>query len=80
MLTLHRARFVLPILAPPIADGAVLVEGTGWEAIVRAVGPAAELQSAAAATIDHGEAVLLPGLDAKEIGLCCINLSSHRMQ
>ena len=64
MVTLHRARFVLPILAPPIADGAVLVEGAGWEATVRGVGPAAELaRSVAGATaVDHGDAVLLPGL------------------
>jgi aminodeoxyfutalosine deaminase len=62
VLTLHRARFVLPILAPPIADGAVLVEGAGWEAVVRAVGPMAEVRASGATTIDHEEAVLLPGL------------------
>jgi cytosine/adenosine deaminase-related metal-dependent hydrolase len=64
VFTLHRARFVLPILTPPMADGAVLVEGAGWEAVVRAVGPAADLvrNAPAATTVNHGEAVLLPGL------------------
>ena len=64
-LVLHRARWVLPILAPPIAGGAVLVEGTGEAATVRAVGSAADLAAAGGTGVrelDHGEAVLLPGL------------------
>jgi aminodeoxyfutalosine deaminase len=64
-LVLHRARYVLPILTPPIAEGAVLVAGTGGEATVRAVGSAAELAAMGGAgvrEVDHGEAVLFPGL------------------
>jgi cytosine/adenosine deaminase-related metal-dependent hydrolase len=51
--------------SPPIADGAVLVEGVGREAVVRAVGPVADLardMPPGARLVDHGEAVLLPGL------------------
>ncbi len=56
---LHRARFVLPIAAPPLADGAVLVAG---DAIV-AVGPYRDLAPHhAGAVADHGDAVLLPAL------------------
>ena len=57
---LLRARTVLPVCAPPIDDGAVLVVG---ERIAR-VGRWEELRPAAgdAEVIDLGQAVLLPGL------------------
>jgi cytosine/adenosine deaminase-related metal-dependent hydrolase len=64
-LVLHRARWVLPILTAPIADGAVLVEGTGEAATVRAVGSVADLAGMGGPGVrelDHGEGVLLPGL------------------
>ncbi len=57
---LHRARIVLPISAPAIENGAVVVEGRDFLAVgdysrLRAQFPAAEI-------VDHGEAILLPGL------------------
>jgi cytosine/adenosine deaminase-related metal-dependent hydrolase len=56
---LLRARTVLPVCAPPIVDGAVLVVG---ERIAR-VGRWEELRhSAGAEVFDLGQAVLLPGL------------------
>jgi cytosine/adenosine deaminase-related metal-dependent hydrolase len=56
---LLRARTVLPITAPPLEDGAVLVSGDR----IRAVGPWSELrQNAVGPTVDLGEVVLLPGL------------------
>lgn len=59
-LVLHRARLVLPLGAPALADGAVAVAGStvarvGGFRDLRAEFPAAEM-------IDHGETVLLPGL------------------
>jgi cytosine/adenosine deaminase-related metal-dependent hydrolase len=56
---LLRARIVLPVSAPPIENGAVLVSGERIEA----VGRWPELQAAAGAdTIDLGQVILLPGL------------------
>ena len=56
---LLRARTVLPISAPPIEDGAVLVRG--WR--VEAVGRWSDLRrNYGRAVIDVGDAVLLPGL------------------
>lgn len=56
---LLRARIVLPVCAPPIDDGAVLVVG---ERVAR-VGRWEELRhSAGGEVIDLGQAVLLPGL------------------
>lgn len=57
---LHRARIVLPLSAPPIPDGALLVDGR----MIRAVGPFGELRGRfpRAELVDHGEAILLPGL------------------
>jgi cytosine/adenosine deaminase-related metal-dependent hydrolase len=65
--TLHRARFVVPIAEPPIADGAVLVadrSSADGGAVLLAVGRYADLagREAGARTVDHGEAVLLPPL------------------
>jgi cytosine/adenosine deaminase-related metal-dependent hydrolase len=56
---LHRARFVLPVAVPPIADGAVLVTGE----TIQAVGPYRDLAPQHAGEVtDHGDAVLLPAL------------------
>ena len=57
---LLRARWVLPIVAEPIEDGAVLVEGGA----IAAVGPISTLRAAhpAAPLRDLGRAILLPGL------------------
>ncbi|MCC6235606.1 MAG: amidohydrolase family protein [Verrucomicrobiales bacterium] len=59
MRTLVRARLVLPITAPPLEDGAVLVSGGQ----LAAIGPWSELSAEAsdARQIDLGEVVLLPG-------------------
>lgn len=67
MATLHRARWVLPIAAPPIRDGWVLtrdgrIAGTGRSgaeppgvAAVRGAGDSIDI-------IDHGDVAILPGL------------------
>ena len=56
--TLYRARFVLPITASLIEDGAILVES----GLIRAVGNYHDLSVAHpdASLVDFGEAVLLP--------------------
>lgn len=55
-LRLYAARWVLPVAAPAIADGAVAVEGAriAWVG-PRAAAPPGEL-------VDLGEAILMPGL------------------
>ncbi len=54
-----RARTVLPVSAPPIENGAVLVAGNR----IRTVGSWSDLKSAAGEEIiDLGEVILLPGL------------------
>jgi cytosine/adenosine deaminase-related metal-dependent hydrolase len=56
---LLRARIVLPISSPPIADGAVLISGNR----VAALGPWRDLShSAAAPATDLGGVILMPGL------------------
>ncbi|HMO64207.1 MAG TPA: amidohydrolase family protein, partial [Verrucomicrobiota bacterium] len=55
---LLRARVVLPLTAPPLEDGAVLVSGGR----IAAVGPWRELRTAAGSVQDLGEVILLPGL------------------
>lgn len=56
----YRARWVLPVTAPPIRDGAVLV---GDDGRIAAVGPAQSIDAAPGTQIhDLGEAILLPGL------------------
>jgi len=56
---LLRARIVLPISAPPIENGAVLLSGNR----IAAVGTWRDLASRAGATVvDLGEVILLPGL------------------
>lgn len=55
-MRVYRARWVLPIATPPIADGVVAVEGEQIAYVGSAAGaPRGEL-------IDLGEAILLPGL------------------
>jgi len=56
---LYRANWVLPIVADPIADGAVVVEGS----VIKAVGPYAQIAGAnpGAEVVDFHDAVLLPG-------------------
>ena len=59
MATILRARHVLPIVAPVIHDGAVVVENER----ILAVGPFTEMRSAhAGEVLDLGEQILLPGL------------------
>ncbi|MDH6126189.1 hypothetical protein [Kitasatospora sp. GP82] len=60
MLTLHRASLLLAsATAPPIDDGAVLVDG----AVVAALGPYGELaERAAAARVRQWDGLLTPGL------------------
>ncbi|HET9986023.1 MAG TPA: amidohydrolase family protein [Longimicrobiales bacterium] len=56
----YSAAWVLPVSAPPIRDGAVLVDARGR---IAAVGPAAAVPTPDdAESLDLGEAALLPGL------------------
>lgn len=66
MTTIFTARWMLPIITPPIADGAVAVKADE----ILAVGSLAEIRSQFpdASLYDFGEAVLLPGL---------VNVHSH---
>lgn len=58
--TLYAARWVLPVSAPPVSDGAVLVDGRG---IIAAVGPREAIDPpGGVATVELGDSVLLPGL------------------
>lgn len=59
-MLLHRARVVLPLSAPPIENGAVAVDA----ATIARVGLFDELRREfpSAEIVDHGEAILLPGL------------------
>ena len=59
MTKIYCARWVLPITAEPIRDGAVAVEGTR----VAGVGPRAEVSERfpSAEVLELGEAALLPG-------------------
>jgi cytosine/adenosine deaminase-related metal-dependent hydrolase len=64
--TLYTADWVLPVTAPPIPAGAVLVDGGG---IIREVGRAAAIEAGDdVARTDLGAAILLPGL---------VNVHSH---
>lgn len=58
MTTLYRARYLLPMVAPPIEDGGVLVTAGR----IVAVGAAAVLRREAATVVDCGDGVLLPPL------------------
>jgi cytosine/adenosine deaminase-related metal-dependent hydrolase len=58
--TLYRAGWVLPVSAPPLRDGAVLV---GADGLIAAVGPASSIEpSPEFERVDLPDAVLLPGL------------------
>jgi aminodeoxyfutalosine deaminase len=58
-VTLLRARFVLPIVRPPLENGAVAVAGGR----LVAVGPWAEIRRSRSGTaVDLGDSVVLPGL------------------
>lgn len=58
-MTAHLSRWVLPVSAPPIRDGAVLVD----EGQIRAVGPASEVLKGFQGSLrDHGTGAILPGL------------------
>jgi len=58
--TRYTARWIFPVSSPPIRDGALLVDADGR---VAAVGPAASVPTPDdAATVDLGDAALLPGL------------------
>ena len=56
---IYRARWVLPVTAPPIRDGAVLV---GVDGRIAAVGPAQSIDASDIPVIELGEAILIPGL------------------
>ncbi len=59
-VTLYRAAWVLPVAAPPLRDGAVLV---GADGRIAAVGPRGALEAPEGAeVVELGEAALLPGL------------------
>lgn len=59
-LRLYRAAWVLPVTAPPVRDGAVLV---GVDGRIAAVGPRMSVEPPEGAeVVELGEAVLLPGL------------------
>ena len=58
---IHRARIVVPVCAPPMEDGAVLVEG----GLVRAVGKFRQLKRSLSKKVslkDHGESIIMPPL------------------
>ncbi|HEX6939164.1 MAG TPA: amidohydrolase family protein [Longimicrobiales bacterium] len=58
--TRYTARWIFPVTAPPIRDGALLVDDAGR---IAALGPASAVPAPAGAdTIDLGDAALLPGL------------------
>ncbi|HEX2188788.1 MAG TPA: amidohydrolase family protein [Longimicrobiaceae bacterium] len=59
-LRVYRAAWVLPVAAPPVRDGAVLV---GADGRIAAVGPRAAIEPPGGAeVVELGEAALLPGL------------------
>jgi 5-methylthioadenosine/S-adenosylhomocysteine deaminase len=60
MTTAFRALWILPVTAPPIRDGVLIVDGAGR---IAALGPAASTPVPPGAKVtDLGEAALLPGL------------------
>ena len=71
---LLRSRIVLPMTAPPVEDGAVLVSGDRIEA----VGRWADLRdSSPGPVVDLGETVLLPGLINAHCHLDYTHLACH---
>jgi aminodeoxyfutalosine deaminase len=73
--TLFTARWVLPVISPPIEDGAVLVEDGHFSAI----GPLNHLQTVIgdAEVQDLGDAILLPGLVNAHTHLSLTALAPH---
>ncbi|HEY2026153.1 MAG TPA: amidohydrolase family protein, partial [Gemmatimonadaceae bacterium] len=57
-MTRYHARWVLPISAPPIADGTVIEE----QGRITWVGRRADAPAGSGADIDLGDALLMPGL------------------
>ena len=58
--TLYRARWILPVVSPPIPEGEVLVDASGRIAVVA---PAGTIEVPGDGVVDDlGEAILLPGL------------------
>lgn len=58
-MTAHVGRWVLPVSAPPLEEGAVLVQ----DGLIRAVGPASQLLAGFTGRVcDHGTGAILPGL------------------
>jgi cytosine/adenosine deaminase-related metal-dependent hydrolase len=58
--TLYRAAWVLPVAAPPVPRGAVLLDAGGR---IAAVGPESSIEPPPGAAVEElGEAILLPGL------------------
>lgn len=73
-MTLVRSRILLPITAPPIEDGAVLISGPR----IQAVGRWADLsRTHVGPTLDLGESVLLPGLVNAHCHLDYSNFAGH---
>lgn len=66
MQVIYTANWVMPVTAPPLRDGAVLVDGE----LIADIGPVDEVRSRhpEARTVDLGRSILLPGL---------INVHSH---
>lgn len=59
-LSLYRAEWVLPVAAPPLRRGAVLVDGDGR---IAAVGPEHSIEPPHGCRVEElGDAILLPGL------------------
>ena len=59
--TLHRAEWLVPVVSPPLQDGAVLVQ----DGHILAAGPYREVKAASPSLtreVDHGSSAILPGL------------------
>lgn len=58
MDVLHRASWVIPVVAPPLQDGAVLVR----DGQIVEIGPWQTMDNSLCEVIDHGLGILMPGL------------------
>ncbi|MBX3748177.1 MAG: amidohydrolase family protein [Verrucomicrobiae bacterium] len=72
-MRLIRSRLLLPVTAPPVEDGAVLVSGNR----ILASGTWKDLRHHPAAVLDLGDAVLLPGLINAHCHLDYTHLVGH---